>query len=43
MLPIMEEVKEEAKRRRIRLLVVPTAEAIKARRRARSKATRFYT
>jgi hypothetical protein len=29
-LPIMEEVKQEAKRRRVRLLVVPTAEAIKA-------------
>jgi hypothetical protein len=29
-LPVMEEVKHEAKRRRIKLLVLPTAEAIKA-------------
>ena len=29
-MPIMKEVKEEAKRRRIKLLVLPTAEAIRA-------------
>jgi hypothetical protein len=29
-LPVMEEVKREAKRRRIKLLVLPTAEAIEA-------------
>jgi hypothetical protein len=29
-LPVMEEVKQEAKRRRIKLLVLPTAEAIEA-------------
>jgi hypothetical protein len=29
-LPVMPEVKQEAKRRKVKLLVVPTAEAIKA-------------
>lgn len=29
-LPVMDEVKEEAKRRKIKLLIVPTAEAIEA-------------
>ena len=28
-LPVMEEVKREAKRRKIKLLILPTAEAIK--------------
>ena len=38
-LPIMEEVKQEAKRRRIKLLVLPTAQAIRKRPSARTSCT----